>query len=298
VAGDEWKTVTLKNLQSFYHNPCRFFVEKRLEFKLPEDTDLLQEEEPFSVDGLEAYHCKQEVLDAIFDKKSRSQLLAVWKGSGQLPPGPAGSLVANDLFAKARPVETKIQKAIGQAQRTPRRFDLSAGKFKLEGQLLVFPGVGLVHYRAAKVERKSKGAAHLSLWIEHLLLQLTGWDGPKRSYLIGEDESWTFNEVTNAEEILCDLLDVYLKGLAAPLPFFPKTSFVYALGPGPRSAKSPEELALEAWEGNEDDEFGEGEMEDPYFNLCFRNHSDPLGEEFQRLADQVVKPLVTHETES
>jgi len=296
VAGDEWKAVTLKNLQSFYHNPCRFFVEKRLEFKLPEDGDLLQEEEPFSVDGLEAYRCKQEVLDAIFDKKSRSQLLAVWKGSGQLPPGPAGALVANDLFAKARPVETNIQKAIGQAQRTPRRFDLSAGKFKLEGQLLVFPGVGLVHYRAAKVERKSKGAAHLSLWIEHLLLQLTGWDGPKRSYLIGEDESWTFNEVTNAEEILCDLLDVYLKGLAAPLPFFPKTSFVYALGPGPRSAKSPEELALEAWEGNENDEFGEGEMEDPYFNLCFRNHSDPLGEEFQRLADQVVKALVTNET--
>ena len=70
------------------------------------------------------------------------------------------------------------------------------------------------------------------------------------------------------------------------------------LGLAPGSAKSPEELALEAWEGNEDDEFGEGEMEDPYFNLCFRNHSDPLGEEFQRLADQVVKPLVTHETES
>ena len=102
--------------------------------------------------------------------------------------------------------------------------------------------------------------------------------------------------MTNAEEVLCDLLDVYLKGLAAPLPFFPKTSFVYALGPGPRSAKSPEELASEAWEGNEDDEFGEGEMEDPYFNLCFRNHSDPLGEKFRRLADQVVKPLITNET--
>jgi len=85
-----------------------------------------------------------------------------------------------------------------------------------------------------------------------------------------------------------------LKGLAAPLPFFPKTSFVYALGPG--RAKSPDELALEAWESNEDDEFGEGEMEDPYFNLCFRNHSDPLGEVFQRLADHVVKPLVTNET--
>jgi hypothetical protein len=89
-----------------------------------------------------------------------------------------------------------------------------------------------------------------------------------------------------------------LKGLTGPLPFFPKTSFVYALGHGDKSSKSAEDLALEAWEGNEDDEFGEGEMEDPYFNLCFRNRSDPLGEEFQRLADQVVKPLVMHETKS
>ena len=66
---------------------------------MPKDEDLLQEEEPFSVDGLEAYNCKQEVLDAIFNKKSSAQLLAVWKGSGQLPPGPAGALLANDLFS-------------------------------------------------------------------------------------------------------------------------------------------------------------------------------------------------------
>jgi exodeoxyribonuclease V gamma subunit len=106
-AGDEWKIVTLKNLQSFYRNPSCFFVQKRLEFRLPEDKDLLQEEEPFSVDGLEAYHCKQEILDAIFNKKSAAQLLAVWKGSGQLPPGPAAALLANDLFCDTGPVAKK-----------------------------------------------------------------------------------------------------------------------------------------------------------------------------------------------
>ena len=63
--GEEWKTVTLKDLQFFYRNPSRFFVEKRLEFRLPTDKDLLQEEEPFSVDGLDAFAFKQEILDFI-----------------------------------------------------------------------------------------------------------------------------------------------------------------------------------------------------------------------------------------
>ena len=111
--GEEWQTVTLGDLQSFYRNPSRFFVEKRLEFRLPTDKDLLQEEEPFSIDGLEAFGFKQEILDSIFSRKPRSQLLAVWKGSGQLPPGPAGSLLANDLFSDAGPVAKRLQQRVG-----------------------------------------------------------------------------------------------------------------------------------------------------------------------------------------
>jgi exodeoxyribonuclease V gamma subunit len=233
--GEEWKTVTLRDLQFFYRNPSRFFVEKRLEFRLPTDKDLLQEEEPFSVDGLDAFAFKQEILDSFFSRKSRSQLLAVWKGSGQLPPGPAGGLLANDMFSEAGPVAKRLQEQIGQAQRASKLCDLRLGGFKLEGQLAFFPGVGLVHYRAAKVDRKKKGEAHLKLWIEHLLLQLTDWDGPKSSYLLGEDETWEFKEVANAKELLGGLLELYLKGLAAPLPFFPKSSFAYAIGPGPKS---------------------------------------------------------------
>ncbi len=296
VPGEEWKSVTLRDLQSFYRNPSRFFVEKRLEFRLPTDHDLLQEEEPFSVGGLEAFACKQEILEASLSGKLRAQLLAVWKGAGQLPPGPAAGLLANDLFAEVGPLAKRLQERIGQAQREPRDCELRLGEFKLEGQLALFPGVGLVHYRAAKVDPKKKGEAHLKLWIEHLLLQLAEWDGPKSSYLIGEDGSWEFGEVAKAQELLGELLEIYLRGLAAPLPFFPKSAFAYAIGPGPRTSKTAADLALETWEGNPDDEFQQGELEDPYFNLCFRSHPEPLGQEFQELASQVVSPLLSHQT--
>jgi exodeoxyribonuclease V gamma subunit len=295
--GEEVKAVTLGELQFFYRNPSRFFVEKRLEFRLPEDQDLLQEEEPFGVGGLEAFNFKQQILDSIFDQKPKSRLMSVWKGSGQLPPGPAGNLMANDMFSEAGPMADRLRDRVGQAQRDLRRFQLSVGPFKVEGQLAVFPGVGLVHYRAAKVDPKKKGEAHLKLWIEHLLLHLTGWAGPRCSYLIGEDGTWEFQEVPDAAALLRPLLDLYLQGLAAPLPFFPRSSFAYTIGPGPKTAKTAEDLAWEAWEGNPDDEFGQGEMEDPYFSLCFRNHPDPLGKPFQQLASAVARPLLNSQTE-
>ena len=147
------------------------------------------------------------------------------------------------------------------------------------------------------MDPKKKGEAHLKLWIEHLLLHLTGWAGPRRSYLIGEDGTWEFQEVPDAAALLQPLLDLYLQGLAAPLPFFPRSSFAYTIGPGPKTAKTAEDLAWEAWEGNPDDEFGQGEMEDPYFSLCFRNHPDPLGKSFQQLASAVVRPLLNSQTE-
>jgi len=295
--GEEFKAVTLRDLQFFFRNPSRFFVEKRLEFRLPEDRDLLQEEEPFSVGGLEAFNLKQQILDSFFDQKPISRLVSVWKGSGLLPPGPAGGLMANDLFSKTGPLAERLLERLGRTKRDMRRFELPLGPFKVVGQLAFFPGVGLVHYRAAKVDPKKKGEAHLKLWIEHLLLQLTGWQGPKHSYLIGEDGTWLFQEVANAAALLQVLLDLYFKGLSAPLPFFPKSSFAYAIGPGPRTAKSAEDLAREAWEGNPDDEFGRGELEDPYFNLCFRNHPEPLNVEFQQMASAVVRPLLDSEKE-
>ena len=293
--GEEWKTVTLRDLQSFFRNPSRFFVERRLEFKLPEDKELLQEEEPFSLDALEAYHCKQDVLESLFTRKPRLALLAAWKGSGLLPPGPAGTLLANRAFAAANPVLRRVMETVGTAHVIQEPFELEVGGFTLEGQLAVFPGVGLMHCRAAKVDRKKKAEALLRLWIEHLLFQLTKLTGPKRSWLIGEDQTWVFGEVPEAEALLQGLLDLYLKGLAAPLPFFPRSSFAYAIGPG-RGDKTPEDLASEAWEGNEDQEFQRGEKEDAYYNLCFRNHPDPLGPDFQTIAEQIVSPILGHQT--
>ena len=286
----EWKSVSLADLQKFFDNPAKFFVQRRLEFRLPEDHELLSDEEPFSVDGLDAFNFKQEMVEAILNQRPVENLMAVWTGGGRLPPGATGNLMANDLFAKTRSLIGSLQQHIGAAERFCQPVSLQIGEFRLEGELPLFRGVGLVHCRAAK----SKPAAHLRLWIGHLALQLTGLPEARTSRLIAEDGTWSFNEVPEAEKILKGLLDLYFMGLTKPLSIFPASSFAFA---GPKGKKPPAEQALEKWEGDDYGDFGEGDSQDAYCNLCFRNVANPLDEEFERLAKQIFDPLLAHLTE-
>lgn len=286
------RTVALRDLQRFFRNPARAFVEKTLEFKLPEDKDLILDEEPFSVDGLDVFQCKQAVLEAHLSGKPAAQLIQVWRGQGKLPPGPAGLLAGNGFIASADPMLARLTKWVQQGRPEMRPVRLELGARKLEGELPVYPGVGVVHYRAANVDPKKKGEAHLRLWIDHLVLQLLGPE--KESVLVGEDQTWVYQPVAKAGELLVQLLDIYEQGLTEPLPFFPKSALVYVRGPGVRTKKTAAELALETWEGSEFDDEAEGECEDPYFNLCFRNHPDPLGPGFRDLAAQVFGAWDAH----
>jgi exodeoxyribonuclease V gamma subunit len=286
----EWKTVSLADLQKFFNNPAKFFVQRRLEFRLPDDREILSDEEPFSVGGLDAYNFKQEIVEAFLDRRPTAKLLAAWQGGGQLPPGATGAVAANDLFAKTQPLIESLRQHVGAAEKFQQPIKLQLGGFTLEGELPLHRGVGLVRCRAAKV----RPAAHLKLWIEHLALQLVESAEARSSWLIAEDGVWVFNEVADAENILKALLEIYFLGLTRLLPFFPASSFAFA---SPKGKKPPAEQAQKKWEGDEDGDFGKGDLQDPYFNLCFRNMANPLDEEFEQLAKQIVGPLLAHQTE-
>ena len=286
----EWKNISLRDLQSFFQNPAKFFVQRRLEFRLPEDEELLSDEEPFSVGGRDAFNFKQEIIEAFLNRQPVEKILAAWPGGGQLPPGATGILLANDLAAKTQPLVESLRQRVGAAEKIREPFRLPLGDFCLEGELPLFHAVGIVHGRAAK----TKPAAQLRLWIEHLVLQLLDRPDAKTSWLITEDEIWKFNELPEPKNILQQLLEIYFLGLTKPLPFFPASSFAFA---SPKGKKSPAERAAQEWETDEDSDFGKGESQDAYFNLCFRNAANPLDEEFEQLAKTVFEPLLAHQTE-
>src|SRR5207247_10083637 len=95
--------------------------------------------------------------------------------------------------------------------------------------------------------------------------------------------------------LLQDLLELYCRGLRAPLPFFPKAALAFAEAQLNQSqtsgrGKSPLEKARMQWDGPEYPP-GCGEKENAYFKLCFRNQ-DPLAGEFAVLATRVFAPIL------
>ena len=118
----------------------------------------------------------------------------------------------------------------------------------------------------------------------------------KKSRADREWKAWTFEPLAEGEKILGLLMDNYWKGLVTPLPFFPRTSWEYVSRLS--NGKVPREEALvkarNTWRGSF---YSRGECEDPYFQRCFEN-GDPLGEAFQKSAEEILGPLFAHEKEN
>ena len=89
-------------------------------------------------------------------------------------------------------------------------------------------------------------------------------------------------EATRELEKLCQL---YWQGLHAPLPLFPRASFIQVVG--------SDSKARSAWNGSSYAGI-DGDRDDPYIDLVMRGvWGDPLeSEAFRQLAAQVYGPVL------
>ena len=107
-----------------------------------------------------------------------------------------------------------------------------------------------------------------------------------------------FAPVEDAPARLAELLRLFARGLCAPLPLFPESSWEFAQRKdGAKSARTdPLQAARKVWHGGGD--YRRGECEDRWFQLAFRGVEDPLDAEFERLALAVARPIFKSMEES
>jgi exodeoxyribonuclease V gamma subunit len=80
-----------------------------------------------------------------------------------------------------------------------------------------------------------------------------------------------------------------------PLHFFPESSWAYAhtfLKKG-KTREDALRSACNAWAGSD---YSRGEREDPYYQLCFSS-TDPLDSDFQRISEEVFRPVLKYQRE-
>jgi exodeoxyribonuclease V gamma subunit len=282
---DAWQDVPLARLLRFFDNPARFFLENRMGIRFEGGAIPLEAREPFSVDGLESYHLKTELLEISLRGGNPRDFLAVARCRGIIPPARHGEMVFETAVGQADEFSQVVQDEFGDMpQLAPLDFDLDLAGFRLTGRLDRIWPERMIRYRCTKLKAKDRFRA----WIEHLVLNaVRQGDYPRKTLLIMTDGSNTFAPVDDAAAILQILLGMYRQGLTAPLRFFPASAMAYA-----DKQKWDLENARNKWTDGFNNIPGEGR--DPYFRRCF-GHGDPFNAEFEKIARALLEPLLQHQ---
>jgi exodeoxyribonuclease V gamma subunit len=282
LSGDEWKDVTLSGILTFFVNPAKYFLENRLGIKLEEGPAPLEDREPFSIDPLEEYCLKQELLDLTLNGGDCGEFFQAARSRGILPPAGHGRMLYSETFGNVREFAGRVtQMSTGEVPLAPVDFDILLGGFRLTGRLDgIWPG-RMLRYRCAKMKSKDQ----VRSWIEHLLLNFLQREGyPRLTSLLMTDGTVTFQPVDDAGVILEDIIRLYYEGLTSPLKFFPESSMEYA-----KKLEWNLERARRKWEAG----IFPGEGDDPYFRLCF-GRVDPFNADFERISRTLLEPLIRH----
>ena len=277
---EEWRTVDVGRLSSFFANPCRFLLEKKIGLSLSTQTPFLIDMEPVDLNRLELYRMRDDLVALDLAGMDRDKMYNVLRMRGLLPHSKPGEALYERVRQEAGALADEVRRCISGPEATTRVVDLSLGPFMLTGSLLTQGPDRLVFYRTGK----DKASFLVQAWIAHLTLCAMGQ--PAETFCITLDGTDELTRVDNSQEVLSSLMDLYWEGLMRPLPFFPQTSFAYASSDKPR-----EERLVKAridWLGGE---FKPGEGEDRHMSLCFKA-GDALSPEFEDLAMTVYGPLL------
>ncbi|MBF0301968.1 MAG: hypothetical protein HQK73_02915 [Desulfamplus sp.] len=275
--------ISLSNLLSFFSAPQRYFLENTLGIHLKDQGETLDDCEPFSLDYLENYNLKDEMLNRMI--KGSDIKIDTYRAKGVLPHGTAGAAFFEDTVNKVKAFYTKINQYVAQGRSESIEVDITGNGWRLKGIVADIWGDRLVRFRIASVKPKDI----LRAWIIHLSCLCS----PKckidinSTLLIGSDKHCYFTTPEEPLAILDSLIKLYKHGIKTPLRFFPAASKVYAEGKGIEKAEKE-------FQGNNISYTSNAEGQSEEVKLCFRHLETPLDNEFCSLSNSVWLPVIEH----
>jgi exodeoxyribonuclease V gamma subunit len=278
----------LSELLAFLRQPCRYFIQKRLGVSFFNRDVSAEDEEPFALDGLNAYLIKQRYLEAALAEQDLDQLDRKIEAEGLMPVGQIGRLTMSkyrhdceELAAKIKPFQ----------QGVPQRLevDLLLADIRLVGWLDNCYESHQLSFRPAEVSARDR----LSSWVQHLCLCAGGYDC-KVSIYRGLSGKVYFPAITPADaaENLKKLLSIYVQGMSQPLAFDATTAHEYCA----QLAKEPEKARAKVENRFYGSPFSLGLQDDLYFRRCFSNF-ESFCTEFEALAAMIYQPLQAYAQE-
>lgn len=280
---EELPVIELAALRRFFRHPVRAFLRDRLGIWLRDESQVLDDNEPFSLAPLETHKLKTELLDHLLSGGEVSAYRAVLKARGNLPSSSFADLVldgeADDIVNLAEAIHPRLAGGLPDLE-----VDLMGADWRLSGWLDGLTRDGLVRYRVGS----SSAADRIELWIQHLVLNaLAPPECPSVSRLIAQDQEEILAPVENARAHLETLIALYREGCHQPLRFMPRSSYAYAQAEMDGKA-DPRAAAEKAWLSGYK---SRGECEAPEYMTAFRG-LEPLDDPFGEIAGTVCGPII------
>lgn len=288
--GEEWREVALLDLLRFFRNPSRYLLERRLAVALPRDEAELSDDEAFVADIPSRSALCARLLPALLAGADEDALRALAFAGTELPAGAFGARSLERELAALRGFAAPLAAALREPCLPPHAVsvtvDLDGEPWRVQHAFADLRAGGLVGYRYDEL----RAGDHLDAWLRHLMLCADTPAGvlPTTTWH-GRDQVLQLQPCRDARAQLRTLLGLYRAGLREPLPFFPKSAWVYADSGG--------KLGQAQGKWNVSAMHPHGEAADAAYRLALRGRPDPLAEDnaaFVAHANAVFGPLLAH----
>jgi exodeoxyribonuclease V gamma subunit len=297
------RAVTLDVLARFFEHPMRAFVQTRVGVYLGRDLTPLEDREPLELDALDRWKLGAPLLERARDGEELHGVPPDVLAQGVLPLGVVGTFAYDAVLPDVLAVANAIKRLLDGAPAPPREIDLEVGGTRIIGWLRNAGTKAHVVYTFSQLQGKHQ----LGTWVRHLAMQCAGLH--HETWLVARTKGgatrtkFRIMTANDARDALASLVDLYWRGLEAPLVFFSDASMAYARclaekGPGVALAKASQ--VFHDRFGSGDDAYvkkvlGEREPFDPAFEPFATPRDRARFPSFGDLAVAICAPLLQHE---
>ncbi len=248
----EWEppdVIDLADLRAFLEHPVRSFVVTRMAVRYYDPDGLRDDRIPLELDALQKWGVGDALLKAELAGADREAVFESLAAEGRVPVGALAAGLFEEVCADVDAiVDAARSEGVGTELGDAVHVDLilPSGK-NLVGTVPAVTSLGIERVTFSKARPKQK----LAVWVDLLAASATLAERSLEGVLVGKGDKggadvtrWSAPAAPDsadwAIQRLDELVDLYLRGMADPLPLFCETSYEFA-------ASSNEDKIRDAW---------------------------------------------------
>ena len=290
------ETLALKDFVVFFKNPCKYFLQRRLNVFFPDNQQVQKETEPFDLIALEKYHFNEVLLETLVKGDDVEHLFAQEAARGHLPHRAQGVLFVEEQLQRTEGLAKAIREEIACARPcNDRKINVTYGMTQLTGWLTGLLSFGQLRYRPSSI----KGKDILAAWVEHICYCHSGGQGVTRLLGFKDTGKSKLDEITfaplqknTATQYLDELLELYHRGMRSPLPLFSETAQAWLKHKD--ETIIARKTALDVFYGTEGNNATFSDSDDVYIGRVFPE-LEPVFEDMTVLAEALPGKALDHQ---